>query len=299
MNNERLSDAELAALEAEVASALQTGDRSRLTVLGFGEVSVALGHPAQRPTHACKRTPPFTVQEFERYAALIEEYVTALRAAGIQVIDTEVRSVARDGSRIAYVIQPMLSADSIGGAVLRNAEPDPDHPFLVALGDAIQVASPRLSIDAQVTNWSWDGSSLTLLDVGTPFLWDDQGTMRFDMNPFLAMIPAPTRRVVKSELTTMIDRWQQPAGVALDIVANLLREGLDDWVDPTLIALNRTLGAARPIERAAAQDMYEEDLKTWPRLEKLKRIERAWRTTVRRQPYDFFVQSTYESNSIA
>ena len=292
------TDQDLQALEVDVTNALRTGDLSQLNVLGFGEISVALGYPAAAPTHVCKRTPPFSAAGFRQYADAVDRYVDEVRASGLQVVDSEVRSVPRQDSLIAYLVQPLLDADSIGHKVLGSAEPDPEHPFVVALGEAVLVASQRMSIDAQVTNWSWDGSALTLLDVGTPFLWDEQGDLAFSMDPFLTMLPAPTRSLVKKDLTKMTNRWREPRGVALDVVANLLREGLEQWVDPMITALNRNLGGPG-VDRAEAQAMYDEDLKTWPRLAKLKQLERTWQTKVRRRPYDFFIQTTYAADAIS
>ncbi len=296
---QRPTDQDLLALEADVTSALRTGDLSELKILGFGEISVALGHPAAGPTHACKRTPPFSPAGFRQYADAVHRYVDEVRDAGLQVVDSEVRSVAREDSLIAYLVQPLLDADTIGHKILESAEPDPEQPFVAALAEAILIASPQLSIDAQVTNWSWDGSALTLLDVGTPFFWDEQGNLAFNMDPFLTMLPAPTRGLVKKDLTSMINRWREPKGVALDVVANLLREGLDQWVDPMITAFDRNLGGAGTLHRAEAQAMYDEDLKTWPRLAKLKQLERTWQTKVRRRPYDFFIQTTYAADAIS
>ena len=295
---QQLTNEELHGLESDVGHALRTGDLSQLNILGFGEISVALGYPASAPTHACKRTPPFTPAEFTQYAEAVHRYVDQLRATGLQVVESEVRSVSREGSQIAYLVQPLLDASTLGHKVLGPAEPDPEHPFVSALAKAVLIASRDLSIDAQVTNWSWDGSALTLLDVGTPFLWDAEGTLAFDMDPFLVMLPAPTRGLVKGDLTKMINRWREPSGVALDVVANLFREGLDQWVDPMIVAFNDVLGG-NAVDRAEAQAMYDEDLKTWPRLAKLKQLERTWRTKVRRKPYDFFIQTTYATDSIS
>lgn len=287
---------DLGRLEAEVAAALRRKDSSNLTVIGFGEISVGLGYPAEDPTHVCKRMPPLTPTQFDRYRDLVDRYVTELREAGLSVVDTEVMAVPRDDKLIAYLVQPLLPAESLGHRVLAEAQPDADHPFLVALADTLALVSSSRSIDAQVTNWSWDGGRPTLLDVGTPFLWDRTGELQFDMTPYLPMIPAPLRRTVKRDLTTVVERWRRPRGVAVDVVANLYREGLEQWVPPTVTALNTILGATEAISADEGRAIYSEDLKTFPRLARLKRVERTWRTVVRRSQYDFFIQSTYATS---
>lgn len=285
--------AEIAELEAAVAEALTTGNESALSILGFGEVSVALGWPTVEPRFVCKRTPPFSKAEFEAYRSVVLDYIAALRAAGLAVPDTTVSSVDRSTDVIAYLVQPKLDADTLGHNILRANQPDPDHPLLTAVAESLRIVSPTLSIDAQFTNFSWDGTQLSLIDVGTPFLWNDSGAYLMDMAPFARMLPAPTRRLAIRELTKLANRWTDPQRVGLDIVANLYREGLDDWVDPTLIALNRRIDDQTPLTADAARAFYDEDLKTWPTLKKLQRVERWWQTSVRRRPYDWFIRSTF------
>lgn len=108
---------------------------------------------------------------------------------------------------------------------------------------------PDLSIDAQVTSFSWDGSGLTLVDVGTPFLWDENGKLRFDMKPFIRMLPAPTRRLAARELTKLVTRWNDPRRVGIDIVANLYREGSAATVRLVrLVQLRLTTTTTTPME---------------------------------------------------
>lgn len=293
MNESLPSATELHELEEVVVDALRTGDDSTLNVLGYGEVSVALGWPIDTPTFVCKRTPPFTKTQFTGYRDLVSEYIAGVEARGLDVVDTTIVPLNRDDKVISYLVQPMLDSASLGHNVLRAAEPDADHPFLTALVKALEVVSPDLSIDAQVTNFSWDGSRLTLVDVGTPFLWDEAGKLRFDMKPFAQMLPAPTRSLAVRELTKLVTRWNDPRRVGIDIVANLYREGIPEWVDATVAALNQQLDGD-PITANEAREFYEEDVKIWPLLKKLQAAERWWQTSVRRRPYDWFIYSSFD-----
>ncbi|MDG2113660.1 MAG: DUF6206 family protein [Actinomycetota bacterium] len=284
----------LAALEDQVREALSTRDVSQLNILGFGELSVALGWPADAPRVACKRTPPFTRQQLAQYSALVERYIADLRVSGVLVTDTEVMSVPSDARQVGYLVQPLLAAEGLGGNVLRASPPDSDHPFLAAVATTLAHVTPQLSIDAQITNWWWNDCTLTLVDVGTPFVWDASGASEFDMTPFLAMIPAPLRALVRRDMAKVTERWKTTGGVATDVVANLWREGLDEWVDPTITALNRALDARQQVHRDTTRSFYEDDLKTWPRLKRLQQAERAWRTRIRRSRYDFFIQNSFD-----
>jgi hypothetical protein len=295
---ELITNTDLATLESEVVAALEAQDPSTLPVLGFGELSVALAWPADEPRFACKRTPPFTPAQFDHYRGVVDEYVGALRGAGITVADSTVHSLESGDHLISYLVQPLLPSDSIGSRVLSACDPDPDHPMLTAIAQAFEVITDRLSVDGQVTNWSWDGSTLTLLDVGTPMMWNDDGTTPFDMGPFLPMIPAPLRPLVRRDMTAYMNLWRDPREVAVDAVANLYREGLSQWVEPALTAFNRAVGGSDPMTAEEAKARHGKDVATWPRLKRLQRVERAWQTRVRRRRYEFFIHTTFGGSSI-
>ncbi|MEM9135487.1 MAG: DUF6206 family protein [Actinomycetota bacterium] len=289
-----MTETELAELEAAVVGALADRDDSTLNVLGYGEVSVALGWPIEEPRFVCKRTPPFSPTDFASYRNLVGEYIGALGDAGLAVADTTILAIERGDEVVAYLVQPMFDAATLGHRVLAAAQPDPSHPFLVAVVDALEVVTPTLSIDAQVTNFAWDGSALTLVDVGTPFLWDRSGALRFDMRPFSRMLPAATRPLAIREMTKLVTRWNDPRRVGVDIVANLYREGLTQWIDPTVEALNRGLDPTEPVTAEEGRAFYEEDAKIWPLLKRLQAAERWWQTSIRRRPYDWFIYSTFD-----
>ena len=291
-----LEEADLRALEAVVERALADDDDSALTVLGYGEVSVALGWPVEDPEWVCKRTPPFTRTQFSEYRSLVFEYIQELTTAGLRVADTAIMGLERGPDEvIAYLVQPLLDAETLGHNILRVSEPDADHPFLAALFDTLDVVTATCSLDAQAGNFGWDGSNLTLVDVGTPFLWDRDGNGRFDMVPFARMLPAPLRPVAIRELTKLVTRWNDPRRVGLDVIANLYRDGLPEWVDPAVVALNRKLESSHPAVTADdARALYEEDLKIWPLLKKAQRVERWWQNSVRRRSYDWFIRSSFD-----
>lgn len=293
MSESSLSIAELHQLDDLVVDALASRDDSLLNILGYGEIAVALGWPIDEPRFACKRTPPFTQAQFTNYRDLVTEYIARLQTRGLTVVDTAIVPLERGERVVSYLIQPMLDSASLGHNVLKAADPDPDSPFLCALASTLGIVSADLSIDAQVTNFSWDGSRLTLVDVGTPFLWDDAGRLRLDMSPFVRMLPAPTRALVTRELTKLVTRWNDPRRVGIDIVANLYREGIPEWVDPAVVALNRYLDGD-PITAEEARKFYDEDAKIWPFLKKLQALERWWQTSIRHQSYDWFIYSSFE-----
>ena len=78
---------DLAALDATLDAAIERGGPAGLRVLGFGEITLVLGWPPERRVLAVKRLPVFgdAAAAAERYAALVEEYLAAVRARGVEV----------------------------------------------------------------------------------------------------------------------------------------------------------------------------------------------------------------------
>ncbi|MFT7645914.1 MAG: hypothetical protein ACI8Y4_000647 [Candidatus Poriferisodalaceae bacterium] len=290
-------DVDLEQLEAKVTGALTNRNVGDLAVLGFGELSVALKVEGPNGPVVAKRSPPFRSGEFTPYRDLVNRYTDELRAKGVPVADTTVRGLERaDGSTIAYLMQPLLDASTIGGDVLRTIEPVEEHPLLLAIGEQVlPVVDGSISIDAQVTNWSWDGGAPTLIDVGTPFLWTSAGDLEMDMNPFIRMLPAPARPLVKREMNKLTQRWRTPSGVLNDAVGQLLREKLDEWAQPASATWSRQLVEAghEPTSLEAATKAYADDLKLWPMLKRLQRVERRY-CNLRNRPYDYFIQSSMD-----
>ncbi len=284
-----ISDAELEALEVVVQEALRTGDRSALDLRGFGVTSVVLAAPIDSPRVACKRVPPFADHEsFAAYRAVVDANVAALREAGIDVVDTEVRLVEHGGHLAGYVVQPLLPVECLGEAVLKRSAPSVDHPLVVAMVDHVMTATTdRLGVDAQVGNWAVVDDRVTYIDVTTPFMVDAQGDLEVDLDVFLRAGPPLMRPIYLRELPTSMKRWLAPRHALLDLVGNLYKLDLDDWVEP-IIAV--TAGRVDPpITVEEARDYYSGEVKTWTLLNRVLRGYDAWRRKVRRRPPTMFV----------
>ncbi len=283
---------EIEELDASIVVALEARDNSGLNVIGYGELSIALGYPADHPRAVCKPTVPYTPAELDDYMRVVRQYLEALEVTGIDVVSTSLMSVERGDRLIGYQIQPRLDPNSLADKILAVEEPDAEHPFLVALAEIVASLTDRVSIDSQVSNWAWDGETATSIDVGTPFFWDDHGAPMLDVKPLFRAIPAPLRAIAMRDVGKLLERYKQPRNVAADVVAMLYRIGLDRWVQPTLAAFNAGLQLATPITEAEADAIMAADLKSMPRLKQLQKVERAWVTNVRRRRYDYFVQPT-------
>ena len=77
---------------------------------------------------------------------------------------------------IAYAMQPLLPAETLGPAVLRDADAGQGHQLLAEIVEAtVATVGPRLGLDAPVSNWGWRESGAAFFDVTTPFVRDEAG----------------------------------------------------------------------------------------------------------------------------
>ncbi len=290
-----LSDAELSALDERVERVLGAGEEESLPVLGFGEISLVLGWPTADPRVACKRMPVFDTRvRFEAYRRTLDDYVAALAGAGIAVVATEMRGVDHgDGSVAGYVVQPVLEAETLAPAVLRGGDPGAGHPLVAAIADAAAATvSPRVGLDAQLSNWAWANGGLTYLDVSTPMLWDDDGRSLLDLDPLAKAYPAPLRWPLRRFVAPgILDGYRDLRKVYLDLTGNLLKERLDEWLPAFLAAANRHI--EEPLSTADVHRYYRSDARLWATLLWLRRLDRAWRRRLGR-PYPFLLPGRIE-----
>lgn len=290
-----LGDDELRALDSLVDEALGSGREELLPTLGYGEISLVLGWPREAPRYACKRMPAFPSRAaFESYARTLGDYVAALEAAGMDVVPTEMRGVDQAaGSVVGYVVQPILAADTLAPPILHAADPGDGHPLVDAIvAAAAGTVSPRIGLDAQLSNWTWDDGRLTYLDVSTPMLWDEAGVSRLDLEPLAQAYPAILRPLLRRFVAPRIlDGYRDLRGVYLDLCGNLLKERLDLWLGAFLAAIAPRL--TQPLTAEDVHRYYRSDARLWAVLLRLRRLDRAWRLRTGRT-YPFLLPGPIE-----
>ena len=291
-----LPDSDLHHLDDLVERALASGDESDLPVLGYGEISLVLCLPAENPDFACKRLPVFSSRRrFDAYRETLEDYLAALEAAGVRVVDTEMRAVERaDGTVAGYVVQSILPSGGLAPGILRSTEPAAGHPLVEAVvATAAGTVGPRLGLDAQLANWTWSEEGLTYLDVSTPLIWSADGRPRLDMDLIAQAFPAvlrwPLRRFVAPGI---VETYRDLRKVYLDVTGNLLKERLDPWLPAFLDRLNRRI--EKPLTETEVRSYYRSDARLWSALLRVRKLDRAWRRRVRRRPYPFLLPGEIE-----
>jgi hypothetical protein len=288
---------ELQELEAGVGLALRTGDLSHLRLIGHGEMTMALGWPADQPKFVCKRLPPFSsARAASAYEAVVTRYIDELRRRGVRTVDTDVRWLDRTGGGvIGYLVQPALAPETLGPDVLRRSTPSSDHPLVRSVVDKVAAATGNgVGIDAQLSNWAWVHEEPWQLDVSTPMMMDSAGQPALDMGPFLAKLPAVSRPVVRREMVKLMRRWMSTRGSMVDLAANVIKENLEDWIDPVLECINDYV--EKPVTYQEALSVYKADRRMFPFLLALVHVNQYWQERIRRRPFEFLLpdSTTYQ-----
>jgi Family of unknown function (DUF6206) len=291
-----LPDDALLRLDEQVEAALGAGDESALPILGYGEISLVLGWPPEQPRFACKRLPVFATRSgFNAYWRTLDAYLDALRQAGIRAVQTELRPVTRDDGTVAgYVVQPVLPAEDLAPAILAHEDPYPGHPLVAALvGTVADAVSPTVGLDAQLSNWTWDGSGLTYLDVSTPLLWSDEGRPLLDLDLLSRAIPWALRGALRRlVIPGIVETYRDLHKVYLDLCGNLIKERLDRWLPVFLEQVARRLDT--PLTAGEVHRYYRSDARLWAVLLRIRRLDRVWQLRVRRRPYPFLLPGEIE-----
>jgi hypothetical protein len=114
-----------------------------------------------------------------------------------------------------------------------------------------------------------------------------------DMELLIAALPAPLRPgVMRFVIPGLMRRFRVPRAVVLDMLGNLLKEKLDDWLPAALDRLGGRL--SEPISEREVRRAYSSDKKLWEVLLQLRRLDRAWQRRVRRREYPFLLPGRIE-----
>jgi hypothetical protein len=283
----------LEALDQLLVHALETGDVSQLSLLGYGEISCVLAVDA---TRAAKPLPPFRdAAAVERYRRTFRAYLEGLTQRGIPPLPSTLHVVERPGGLpVVWCVQPRLSGEALLPNVLRLRPEAEGGALFEEVVDRLHGAvDGTFGVDGQLSNWALMDGELRYLDVTTPMMRDATGAEMLDTSLFLASLPALLRPAVRRfALRSILDKYYDPRGVLLDLLGNLLKERLDPLLPPFLEQANRRVTA--PITVTEVRRYYAADARLWSLMQRLRRIDRQWQTRVRRRPYPFLLPGRIE-----
>ena len=285
----------LRAAERAIADAIDRRDASDLTVLGFGEIAVAIGWPTESATVVLKRTVVYRDRaDCERHMSAVADYVARLVERGVPVIPTTVHVVARDDGRyVGYAAQPVVPKALLAETVLETDEPRADHPLLTAVRDyTVEHVRPELSVDMQIPNFAWDGERLVLLDITSPIVFTADGELDFVLTPeIFALVPAPMRRFALREAMRILHIYRSVPETLSFVVSLLYRIDQQRWAPAA--AENFAAELTKPLDLDAVEAEHRRLVKVLPFIARSSMAERWWSTKVRRRSYDFFITDSF------
>ncbi len=295
-----VTDEELAAIEVATQRALETRSFDGLKVLGFGEIGVAIGVPADAPTAVVKRLASCPTQaEIDEWFAFLRRYENAL-APHVRIAPTEQRTISGgpDGRLVPFLIQPLFPKSQLVEVVLAKTDPVVDHPMIVALRDAAlsAVADGRQAIDSQVSNFAWDGEELWLFDSGSPFLFHADGSPDYDLGSYARAIPAVLRPLTRRIANSVCLKLGGPSGNLAHAALSAVRIGQERWLDAMIETFNAALFDQKlggPIDRADVLEQMDGIRKEMKTIKTIAKVQRTYVSNVRRQTYDFFITDSF------
>ncbi len=282
---------DLEVVEREIRQAIDGRQPDRVELVGQGEFSLAIRW-SDGEDRVVKRVPPFRSEATaDQYCAIVTEYLRRLAERGVRCVATDTLvHRRRDGTAVVYLSQPLLDPRRLASQILRTDEPDPEHPVVGGVIDAVVGALGHpVGIDPQLANWYWHDDEPWHLDFSTPIVLDEVDSIRFDPWGFAREYPAALRPLVRRELLRLAPEYVKPDYVLRDLTANLFREGLDAWAPAVVEAIGRR--ASIDIAVDDARTAYERDARLFPLLQRLRRLQRAWIQRTERR-YDSLLPTT-------
>jgi hypothetical protein len=291
-------------------------------VLAYGEISAALTTDAL-PGLVCKRMAGYPDEASVRaYLDLVDEYLTEIATAGLSVVATQAIPVHRPGRPpVVYLVQPRMDPQTLGHRLLHTTDDAGlatvisqvlDSVALLAQGSARRTDGVEVALDGQLSNWSFGATPASepsgdtgaqtatppqpvLIDVGTPFIRRN-GRHSLDARVVVAAAPPGIRALL---LRFVADSYQDdyfvPRTVALDLLGNFHKEGAPERIGTGLAVVNQWLATADlpgprdPIQATEVATYYRRDAQLLGIFLQARRADRAIRTKILRQPYDFLL----------
>jgi hypothetical protein len=287
---------DLDALEARFQHAFATGDITALHVVGYGEITSVVAWQGTSGPVAVKRLPAFeNGQGVDEYLTLLDEYITGLRAVGVDVVPTTTRTLTLDsGDVVVYLLQPMLDERWLGNTYVRAASQGDASSFLDGAFEGVEAAiGAGIGFDAQISNWAIHDGGIVYFDVTTPLLRDEVGADRLDTDIFLASLPWALRGFVKRFMVRgIIDEYFDVRTTILNLLAQFHKDRLTNLLPLGIERANARL--RRPLTADEVRRYYAKDARMWEFLQRLRRADRWWQRTIRHRPYPFLLPGKVE-----
>ncbi len=128
---------------------------------------------------------------------------------------------------------------------------------------------------------------MTYIDVSTP-LYRKDGKEMLNAQLFLKSTPPIIRSILKlAFLKEVLDRYYDFKSILIDLVANLFKEGLSEFVPKALDIVNDFLDDKISFEQV--KSYYKRDAFIWSLFQSMRRTHRFFRTKIMRKRYEFIL----------
>lgn len=265
-------------LDQQIVAFLKGSVPRSFDIVGAGELTCVIGWHG----FAFKLLPPVDdVRRVEAYGALLDEYLIALRAAGVPVVATSFAVATTERGSAGYIIQPRLPGEQLLSAVCRVSDVDVCVAYFKALLDHVDACvAAGIGIDPQLSNWMLVDGMPQLVDVTTPMLRDAEGRDRLDAEFFIALLPKALQAVARRFLLAdLLDKNFDHRKIILDLIGNMANYGLAHLTAPFVETANARL--AQPLSVAEVRGYRKEDKATWWLLRRAFAAEQVWRRLTR------------------
>lgn len=292
-----VSDDDLRAVEQTILQAFDSRSTNNMTIFGLGELGLAVGWPTVDSRAVVKRQAPGPEHQLDSDMDRMHRFHRALVAAGASVIPTDIRTIRNQYDvQIPYLVQPIIEHNDLAENIIADSTPSTDNPILVSLRDTVASVvtdgpSGGLSIDAQITNFAWDGERVVILDTTPPLIWEANSGPMYEVGNYLTAVPYALRPVAVQLTRKNGDDYRTMRGVLQQTAVYLLRIDQERWVDSAIVCFNEVLD--EPLTRAEVDKAFSRVVRDLPAIKRLARVQRMWATKVRKQRYEFFITNSF------
>ena len=289
-------EAECVAADLVIEEAIEVGDASSLCIVGYGEVTLAVGWPSNAPRWVIKRLPRFgSDAAFEEYRSALRDYCDALAERGVQVSPTYIYAAKRDGNIIAYLIQPFFEKSALLTEFMKMAGREEARAQLEKLSEIIRRGvDDKVGMDSALPNWAIVEGELQTFDISTPWIRDQNDRDRLSKELILSVYPWLARGLLrKFVIDTVFDDVHSQRLLMVDLGSNLLRWGNDAWLDDWIEIANRH--AEPPITQKEVIARLKSDKQVYPLMNRLRRFDRWWSQKIMGRSYVTLLPPKYSA----
>lgn len=275
-------------------------ERSKIPakIIGYGEIS-SIFRIEGYSKWIYKRMPLFeTKEQAVAYDKNYKQYVEYLKSAGLN-LPKDFSKITKSRKYVLYLGQEEFIKSNLCHNRLHTQSKQENIDMLnnifVEIKKVYQFnqqnnSKIELSIDGQVSNWSFVENKLFYFDTSTP-LFKIDGTEQMNPELLLNSTPKILRWLIRSFfLQDVMDRYYDLHLVYLDLIANLYKEQKAELIDAVLEKSNYLLPKEiGRITRKEVDKYYKEDKFIWQLFLGLRRMDRWVSRNFLGRQYEFIL----------